>query len=236
MTKKLTRRQKQFLGKFLDIYLESEEPIHYVGLAKRLDIGKITAYEMLRLLEKRGLVKAEYHLTPGKRGPGRSEVFFRPTKEATQLFERLSESTADTEEWEIVKQRILKELQDGEAGGYEILLNDLLIRIPEQRSPLIFMTEMITTIILALTPIKKAVEDKGLLDRLSRIGLPGEIGLIALSGFGIALSLVEDVNLRFSTFLLEQSGKYQEMLAQLSEEKRKQLTDFTRDVIKIVKG
>ena len=129
----------------------------------------------------------------------------------------------------------MKDLQDGKAGGYETLLNDLLVRIPEQRSPLIFMTEMVTTIILTLTPIKKVVKDKGLLDRLSRIGLPGEIGLIALSGFGIALSLVEDVNLRFSTFLLEQSGKYQEMLAQLSEEKRKQLTDFTRDVIRIVK-
>jgi len=236
MTKKMTRRQKQFLGKFLDIYQESEEPIHYVGLAKRLDIGKITAYEMLRLLEKRGLVEAEYHLPPGNRGPGRSEVFFRPTKEAIQLFERLAETTADIEEWEIVKQRILKDLQDGKAGGYENLLNDLLIRIPEQRSPLIFITEMVTTIILALTPIKKVMKDKGLLNRLSRIGLPGEVGLIALAGFGIALSLVEDVNLRFSTFLLEQSGKYQEMLAQLSEEKKKQLTDFTRNVIKIVKG
>jgi len=236
MTKKMTRRQKQFLGKFLDIYQESEEPIHYVALAKQLDIGKITAYEMLRLLETRDLVKAEYHLPPGNRGPGRSEVFFRPTKEATRLFERLSENTADTEEWEIVKQRILKDLQEGKKEGYEALLNDLLVRIPEQRSPLIFMTEMVTTIILTLTPIKKAVKDIGLLNRLSRIGLPGEIGLIALSGFGIALSLVEDVNLRFSTFLLEQSGKYQEMLAQLSEEKKKQLTDFTRNVIKIVKG
>ena len=190
---------------------------------------------MLRLLETRGLVEAEYHLPPGNRGPGRSEVFFRPTKEATQLFERLSESTADNEEWEMVKQHILKELHDGKAGGYETLLNDLLIRIPEQRSPLIFMTEMVTTIILALTPIKKAVKDKGLLDRLSRIGLPGEVGLIALAGFGAALSLVENVNLRLSTFILEQSGEYQEMLAQLSEEKKKQLTDFTRDVIKIVK-
>jgi DNA-binding MarR family transcriptional regulator len=236
MTKKMTRRQKQFLGQFLDIYQEMDGPIHYVGLAKRLDIGKITAYEMLRLLEKQGLVEAEYHLPPGNRGPGRSEVFFRPTKEANQLFEQLAESTADNEEWEIVKQRILKELQEGKAGGYETLLNNLLVRIPEQRSPLIFITEMVTTTILALTRIKKATKDKGLLDRLSRIGLPGEVGLIALAGFGAALSLVEDVNLKLSTLLMEQSGKYQEMVAQISEEKKKQLTDFTRNVIRIVKG
>ena len=235
MYKKLTQRQKQFLNQFLDIYQKKASPIHYVSLAKRLDIGKITAYEMLRLLEKRGLVRAEYHLPPGTRGPGRSEVFFRPTKEAARLFEQFSESTADNEEWEIIKQRILKELQDGKAGGYETLLNDLLVRIPEKHSPLIYITEMITTIILALTPIKKAMKDKGLLDRLSRIGLPGEVGLAALAGFGAALSLVEDVNLKLSTLLIEQSGKYQRMMGQLSEEKQKQVADFTRDVIKIVK-
>ena len=235
MPKELTRRQKQFLSHVLDIYQEAKGPIHYVGLAKHLNIGKVTAYEMLRLLEKRGLVESEFYLPSGNRGPGRSEVFFRPTKEAIRLFEQLSGNSADIEEWEIVKQRILKELQDGKAGGYETLLNDLLVRIPEQRSPSIFMTEMITAIIITINSIKKAAEDKGLIDRMSRIGLPGELGLIALGGIGAALSLVEDANLSLSTFLLKQSEKYQEMLTQLSEEKRKQMIDFTQDVIKIVR-
>jgi len=236
MPKELSRRQKQFLNQFLEMYKEKEEPIHYVALAKHLDIGNVTAYEMLRLLEKRGLVEAEYHLPSGTRGPGRSEIFFRPTNEAARLFKQLSGSTADIETWEIAKQNILKELQEGKAGGYETLLNDLLIRIPEQRSPLIFMTEMITAIIISINSIKKAAEDNGLVDRLSRIGLPGELGLIALAGIGAALSLVEDANLSLSTFLMKQSGKYQEMLTQLSEEKRKQMIDFTQDVIKIVRG
>ena len=236
MPKELSRRQKQFLNQFLEMYKEQEKPIHYIELAKHLEIGKITAYEMLMLLEKRGLVKTEYYLPPGHRGPGRSEIFFRPTKEATRLFEQLSGSTADIETWEIAKQNILKELHEGKAGGYETLLNDLLVRIPEQRSPLIFMTEMITAIIITINSIKKAAEDNGLVDRLSRIGLPGELGLIALAGIGAALTLVEDVNLNLSTFLMKQSGKYQEMLTQLNEEKRKQMIDFTQDVIKIVRG
>jgi len=116
------------------------------------------------------------------------------------------------------------------------LLNDLLVRIPEYRSPLIFLTEMVTAIMLALTPIKKAVKDKGILDRLSRIGLPGEVGLIGLAGFGAALYLVEDVNTNLATTLLEHSGKCQEMLTQLSEEKKKLLIYFTRNIIKIVRG
>lgn len=236
MPKELTRRQKQFLSQFLDMYQETDVPIHYVALAKRLDVGKITAYEMLRLLEKRGLVEAEYHLPSGNRGPGRSEVLFRPTQAAIRLIKHLSGGSAiDNEPWELAKQRILKQLYKKEARGYEILLNDLLVRIPEQRSPLIFMTEMITAIILTLASIQKTAEGKGLVDRLSRIGFPGEVGLIALAGISAVLSVFEDVNLKLSTFLLEQSGKYQEMFTQLNEEKREQLTDFARDVAKIVK-
>lgn len=236
MKKKLTHRQKQFLSQFLDIYQESKKPIHYAELAKRLDIGKITAYEMLRLLETRGLVEAEYRLPPENRGPGRSEVLFQPTPEAIHLIKHLSGGIDDNESWELAKQRILTQLHDNKAGEYETLLNDLLIRIPEQRSPLIFMTEMITATILTLASIQKTAEGKGLIDRLSRIGFPGEIGLIALAGIGAVLSVVEEVNLKFSTFLLEQSGKYQEMFTQLNAEKRKKLTDFARDVARIVKG
>ena len=236
MAKKLTRRQHQFLSQFLDRYQENDKPIHYVALAKHLDIGKVTAYEMLRLLEKRGLVKSEFHLPSGDRGPGRSTVLFRPTQNATQLISQLSGGTADSEAWELAKVRILLQLHEGKVEGYESLLNDLLARTSERRSPLIFMTEMITAAILTVAAIQKEAEDKGLIDRLRRIGLPGEIGLSALAGISIALSIAENANLNLSTFLLEHSDKYQETLIQLSEEKRNQLSDFAREVTKIVRG
>jgi DNA-binding MarR family transcriptional regulator len=236
MVKKLTRRQHQFLSQFLDLYQENDKPIHYAALAKHLDIGKVTAYEMLRLLEKRGLVKSEFHLPSGDRGPGRSIVLFRPTQNAVQLINQLSGGTADSEDWELAKVRILLQLHEGKVEGYESLLNDLLARISERRSPLIFMTEIITAAILTVAAIQKEAEDKGLIDRLRRIGLPGEIGLSALAGISIALSIAENANLNLSTFLLEHSDKYQEMLTQLSEEKRNQLGDFAREVTKIVRG
>lgn len=235
MAKKLTRRQHQFLSQFLDMYQEIDKPIHYVELAKHLDIGKVTAYEMLRLLEKRGLVKSEFHLPPGDRGPGRSTVLFRPTQNTIQLINQLSGGTVDSEAWELAKMRILLQLHEGKVAGYESLLNDLLARISERRSPLIFMTEMITASILTIAEIQEEAEDKGLIDRLRRIGLPGEIGLSALAGISIALSMVENANLSLSTFLLDHSDKFQEMLSQLSEEKRNQLSDFAREVTKIVK-
>jgi hypothetical protein len=89
--------------------------------------------------------------------------------------------------------------------------------------------------ILSVASIQKTAEKKGLLDRLQQIGLPGEIGLSALAGISSALSMVESVNLNLSTFLLDHSGKYQEMVSRLSEEKRNQLSAFAREVAKIVR-
>ncbi|MEW6651570.1 MAG: hypothetical protein AB1453_15450 [Chloroflexota bacterium] len=234
MTKKLTRRQQEFLDQFLDLYREMDEPIHYAALAERLGIGKVTAYEMLRLLEERGLAQVEYYLPEGERGPGRSSVLFRPTDKAVRVLKMLSGGSINDEDWEQVKQHILQQLEEDHAAGYETFLDELLARIPEQPSPLVYLTEMSTAIILALDSLRERAESLDPLKNLKRIGLPGEIDLSALPGIGLSLSLVERVNQRVSSLLSAQSGKYQSVLAQLSEEKRRRLSEFTRRISNIV--
>jgi hypothetical protein len=64
--------------------------------------------------------------------------------------------------------------------------------------------------------------------------LPGEIGLNALSGIGLALSALERFSRRVSTILLTQIGKYEELVSHLSEENRRRLSNFARDVARIL--
>jgi DNA-binding MarR family transcriptional regulator len=232
MRKEITRRQKEFLSQFLDIYLKIDEPIHYSDLAERLDLSKISVYEMLRLLEKRGLIQSEFRLASENRGPGRASVLFQPTKAAVDLLSSLADGAIMDDSWEEAKENILSQISLGEGDEYESLLNDLLVRIPEHRSPLIYLTDMVTATILGVMTIRETAEKHGLLDRLRRIGLPGEIGLSALSGIGSALTVAEDANLKFSTFLFEQSGKYHEILTEMNTENREQLSDFARQLVK----
>lgn len=236
MKTELTRRQSEFLNQFLDACQSLDEPIHYTDLAEKLNIGRITAYEMLRLLEKRGYVKSEFHLPADVRGPGRSIVCFKPTPKALLLIKGELNEAIEMKDWELVKERIFRRLREEKAEGYEELLNDLLLRIPGRTSPLIFMTEMITATILALASAQEYVKGKGLLDRLKKNGFPSEIALITVAGIGAVLSLLEDVNLSLAKFLLEQSKKYEDIFAQLSAEMREGLTDFARDVVNIVQS
>ncbi|HOZ37642.1 MAG TPA: hypothetical protein PLH64_02725 [Anaerolineaceae bacterium] len=236
MKKNLSYRQKQFLSQFLDIYREMDQSVHYVAVAKRLGISKVAAYEMFRLLEEKGLVRAEYQTNINQQGPGRPNVFFYPTQEANRLLTELAGSPSDLEDWKIAKERILQQLREGRAGGYEDLLSNLLLRIPDRDSPLIFVTELITAVILMLTNLQETPEIRVLIKSLRRIGLPQEISLSVLSGIGMFVSVLERTSRRSSTLLLTQVSRYEEAIQQISEESRRKLGEFTREVVQILSG
>jgi len=59
---KLTPRQQAFLDKLFELYRESNGPIHYTVVAERLGVNKFSAYDMLKLLEKKGVAGSSYVL------------------------------------------------------------------------------------------------------------------------------------------------------------------------------
>jgi len=229
---KLTGRQRSFLETFLDLYQEGDEPLHYSLVAERLGVGRITAYDMLRLLEEKGLVHSDYVLSG--RGPGRSSIVFRPSDRAVALMAQLAGEAWEGEEWEVVREQILQALREGQGTDYQGLLNDLLLRISEQKSPLVYGAEMITAMILSLHQLQEKAAARGLTERLRALGLPGEVGLSALAGLTLGLSFAERANRRLVTRLLSHTQEYQEQLARLSAENKERLSDFVQDVLQIV--
>ena len=231
---KLTRRQQEFLSRFLDIYQEMDRPIHYVEVSKRLNVGHVTAYEMLRLLEERGLVQSEFRLPEGKRGPGRAMVFFSPTRQAEQALKEMAGDAINREDWDQIKKQVLERLRQGKVAGYETLLNDLLARLPEKNNPLLYMAEMTTALLLALRTYLEGPHSQVIREKLKRIGLSGEIGLSALAGMGMVVSVMEHVNRRVATFLLVESDKYQRIFGELTEENRRRLGNLAQEIYQII--
>lgn len=84
MSVKLTRRQAQFVAHLIDLNRDQDGPIHYSVLAEDLGVSPFTAYDMLRLLEEKGLVTSVYQLPEDKSGPGRAERVFYATEKGRE--------------------------------------------------------------------------------------------------------------------------------------------------------
>ena len=81
---KITTRQKEFLQSLIDLYQDKGSPIHYSEVAQKMGVSKWTAYDMLQLLRREGLLEIEYLIPESddyKWGKlGRSTITFFPTK------------------------------------------------------------------------------------------------------------------------------------------------------------
>jgi DNA-binding PadR family transcriptional regulator len=234
--KKLTRRQQMVLGKFLDLYRDGEEALHYTIVAEKLEVNPVTAYDMLRLLEDRGLLTTEFVPPSQREGSGRAKVLFSPTPAAQALLDELAGETWQQEEWDVVRERTLQALHEGKGSDYQELLDDLLLRIANQRSPLLYTAEMITAVILQAYQLQDNVSDSVFFDRINNLGLPNELSLNAFGGLAVGLSFVERANRRVTNVLLTQTDRYQEMTSQLTAKGRRRLTDFVGQVIEIVES
>lgn len=233
---KLTRRQHMVLSNFLDLYKESGKALHYTVVAEHLGVNPVTAYDMLRLLEDRNMLTSEYLLPPEREGGGRARIAFRPTATAQALITQLAGNEWQQEEWNLVKERILQALRTGKESDHQDLLDHLLVRIAEQRSPFIYTAEMITAVILQAYQLKDNVADSTFLDRMHSMGLSDELSLNAFGGLAVGLSFAERANRRVAKALLVQTKRYQEMIGQLNTQSRRYLTDFADQVMELVQS
>jgi predicted ArsR family transcriptional regulator len=156
--KRLTLRQKAFLKKFLEVYREKQEPVHYSVVAQRLGLNNSTAYDMLRLLEQKGMVSSHYDTPKATAGPGRSSILFSPTLKATGLSQPTGESHGH-EKWEEFKARLLASLNQGTADEYQDVLDELQAQIAELRTSLEQYAEFMTALLLNLREARQELTE-----------------------------------------------------------------------------
>jgi predicted ArsR family transcriptional regulator len=156
--KGLTLRQKAFLNKFLDVYREKQEPVHYSVVAQRLGLNNSTAYDMLRLLEQKGMISSQYDTPKATAGPGRSSILFSPTLRATGLSQPTGESRGH-EKWEEFRTRLIESLNRAGAEEYQDVLDELLAQIAELRTSLEQYAEFMTALLLNLKEARQELSE-----------------------------------------------------------------------------
>ena len=149
---KLTRRQEEFITNLHELNRELNGPIHYSLLAERLGVSPFTAYDMLCLLEEKGLASSEYQLASDKSGPGRAERLFYPTDKAhakkEEMLRKAGEQVFDEES---LKRFVLERIRGGGLPD-NTFTREMLARIPPDTSDgrLSYCKEIFTIIFLRL--------------------------------------------------------------------------------------
>lgn len=230
----LTARQQYVLAKLLDLYHESQQPIHYTQVAERLGVNRYSAYDMLKLLERKGFVRSEYQRSGERGGPGRTSIVFLPTPKARATLRLLggrAAISADNAQWEATKTRILERLRTDDPG--DGLVAELLARAMrvEAESPLLYCTEMIGALLAHLQHVRASADVGGRVSRLKALIPAGELGLGTLAGLGFGSLLSNRPELATVERWQGLIRRYQAMLADLGEDHVAALSDFLQEAL-----
>lgn len=232
---KLTRRQESFLRQMLDLYHEIKKPLHYSEIAERVGVSRFTAYDMLRLLEEKGLVTSDYLLAADKSGPGRSEIVFMPTERTRRLLDALGsvEGEANWEEW---REQLLRHVHLGHLGLPEMdVVEELLARISgEEDEPLRYCLEVIGVIVLRL---ERSAGRQLLLEFVpwiipsTGLDITAPQGWALLGGFALGVLVQENAaDHAWCRELLQHVQRCGDLVMAMSSEQRSRLTTILNDI------
>jgi len=241
---KITTRQKEFLQSLIDLYQEKGSPIHYSEVAQKLGVSKWTAYDMLQLLRREGLLGVEY-LIPELNNHrweklGRSTITFFPTKKGYAI-SNLPERKLPIKiaELDKLKNNIIQKFEEIK-GKFN--LKDLFKEALQSKSPLIFCACVLLILILL---IKKITEGIAEIKLLSQVIPPDatntyiELALIVFVGmcFGVLTKYINNIP-KYVTGsnnnLDEYAGyiqTYNQYVSQMDKKEQKSLLDFLRETL-----
>ncbi len=233
---KLTPRQQTFLTKLLDLYRERQEPVHYSLVAERMGVNRFSAYDMLKLLERKGLAASDYVLSAENSGPGRSMIVFYPTDKAIRFLIHRTGEMWVSDEWQQIQERILHRLREARETNCKEMLNEVLTRIPECKIPLVYCAEMIAALLLNLNSVREKACELNLFKAPSVLDARGEVGLGTLAGLSLGTAFAHRADLSLMQKLFSCTEKYQAYLHNLSEESKTILSDFFQEALAIFAG
>ena len=235
---KLTARQRAFLDKLLELYRERKSPVQYSDVAEKLGVNRFSAYDMLKVLEKKGFASSSYTLrstaaASGHAGPGRSMVVFAPTPEAAARFEPQQDENGLGEDWQKVRELVLSKLAQAREASPRAALGELLARLPDSHTPLNYCTGMIGALLLNMQRAKARAGGLSPFRVLDRLRTEDANELATLPGLSVGVSLSEDdeMSRTLTQRLLDHVHGYQVNLSRLSEESREALVRFLEEAL-----
>ena len=241
---KITTRQKEFLQTLIDLYQQKASPIHYSEVAQTLGVSKWTAYDMLQLLRREGLLKVEYLIPESDSNNwgklGRSTITFFPTKKGYTV-SNLPQRKLSTKAAELnkLKNDIIQKFEEIK-GKFN--LKELFKEALQTKSPLIFCACVLLILILLIKKITEGIAEIKLLSQVIPADATStyiELALIVFVGmcFGVLTKYINKIpnyitgpndNLdEYANYI----QTYNQYVSQMDKEEQKSLLDFLKETL-----
>lgn len=242
----LTARQKTFLQKLVEIYLEENTSIHYTELANEVGVSKFTAYDMLRVLEKKGYVSSQYILDKDASEPGRSLVNHYPTEKALRIFGQKrhlgkgprKRHLRGGRDWSIFQRKILEGLEGEKNPDLKELLKKSLLNLKGQISPVRYCAEVMATALIFFRNMKEGELKNSVTKIIKKIWQAGETKLSSLAGFLVGLCVLDSPDRDLAESFMACLPLYERYIEEMDEENRSKLEEMLDDFFShlLVKG
>lgn len=232
----LTKRRAQFLERILGLHRDTGRPVHYADVAGSLGVSKWTAYDVLKELEKEGYLRSEYVVNNAERVPGRSMLMYVPfgsfsgAPEAPGAWATRMES----EEWQHVKQKILRTLAGLKNAGRRKILATMTAEMDEEMScknstSITFCAYTIG--VLAVHAAAAGRKTAKTLGKLVNTSPKPELGLSVFAGTVMGILMKKANIVPGMGTLTGYVTRYQRHLAEFSAEQRRLLFEFLRETL-----
>jgi len=244
---KITTRQKEFLQSLIDLYEQKASPVHYSEVAQKMGVSKWTAYDMLQLLRKNGLLEVEYLIPESSSNYkykceklGRSTITFFPTKKG-YIVSNLPQRKLSTKAAELnkLKKEIIQKF-DKIKGKFN--LKDLFKEALETKSPLIFCACLLLILILVIKKITEGIAEIKLLSQVIPTDATStyvELALIVFVGmcFGVLTKYINKIpnyitvpNNNLDEYA-DYIQTYNQYVSQMDKKEQKSLLDFLKETL-----
>lgn len=222
----VTRRRLDFLRTVKQIYESTNLPVHYVRVAQALGISKWSAYEMLKTLEKEGLVASQYEVNQAEKHPGRAMVLFSPTQMLDKVLSARA-FEAPVREWRHIKEKLLSMCEEVKEKKAAKVAKQLMGELTATESPMIFSAYVITILVAQVQTMSDRSVD--LIKKMVAEAANPESGLAMFSAAVIAS--LHKIDSRFVSAIGGHFSKFQKNLAMLNKKEQIQLMDFLSDAL-----
>lgn len=222
----LTKRRLQFLNKLVQLYQKTKLPIHYETLARSLGVSKWTAYDMLKEIEKLGLIFRSYEVN--QKETGRSQVVFVPSSKAIELFDEPRGESFDLSEWKATVSHIKRQLVELKHISLHDAMRKMMDELSGKNTRIHFCAYMMGLLLVYLK--KLGGKSEALIRNIVQKSPDRDVGTNMFVGTVLG-TVIQTMNDDLGMEITELVARLLKSLADLSGEEKELLSAFLREAL-----